>query len=98
MYVGTPTKPVITVLPGQHMELTDNNSTLLMKCLSYNINFNFKWEKKHNKLPARAQGVNSQQLTIVKLNPKDSGEYRCIVRNSTGKLASDYLLVTIKGL
>ena len=80
------------------MELTDNNSTLLMKCLSYKINFDFKWEKKNNKLPIRAQGVNSQQLTIINLNPKDSGEYRCIVSNSTGILASDYLLVTIKGL
>lgn len=80
------------------MELTDNNSTLLMKCLSYKINFDFKWEKKNNKLPVRAQGVNSQQLTIINLNPKDSGEYRCIVSNSTGILASDYLLVTIKGL
>ena len=80
------------------MELTDNNSTLLMKCLSYKINFDFKWEKKNNKLPIRAQGMNSQQLTIINLNPKDSGEYRCIVSNSTGILASDYLLVTIKGL
>ena len=69
-----------------------------MKCLSYKINFDFKWEKKNNKLPIRAQGVNSQQLTIINLNPKDSGEYRCIVSNSTGILASDYLLVTIKGL
>ena len=86
------------MLPGQYMELTDNNSTLLMKCLSHNINFNFKWEKKRSKLPARAQGVSSQQLTIIKLNPKDSGEYRCIVSNSTGMLASDYLLVSIKGL
>ena len=98
MHVGMPTKPTVTVLPTQQIELTDNNSTLLMKCLSYNVNFNFKWEKKNSWLPSRAQGVNSEQLIITELNPNDSGQYRCIVSNSTGKIASDYSLVTIRGL
>ena len=99
LIVGTPTKPTIVVLPGQQIELTVNNFTLLMKCLLYNmINVNFKWEKKNSKLPSTAQGVYSDQLTTTKLSPKDSGEYRCIVSNSTGMIASDYSLVTIKGL
>ena len=97
MYVGTPAKPTVTVLPGQQIELTNDNSTLLLKCL-YNINFNYKWEKKNDRLPSRAQGVNTEELIITKLSPKDSGEYRCIVSNSTGMIASEYLLVIIKGL
>ena len=99
MYVGTPIKPTVVVLPGQKIELTINNFTLLMKCLLYKmVNLNFTWEKKNNKLPSTAQGVYSDQLTITKLSPKDSGEYRCVVSNSTGMIASDYSLVTIRGL
>ena len=92
------TKPTVTAIPGQQIQLTDNNSTLLLKCSSYNINFNYKWEKKNNRPPSRAQGVNTKVLIVTELNPKDSGEYRCIVSNSTGTIASDYLVVTIKGL
>lgn len=98
MYVGMVTKPTVTAIPGQQIQLTDNNSTLLLKCSSYNINFTYKWEKKNNRLPSRAKGVNTEVLIITKLSPKDSGEYRCIVSNSTGIIASDYLAVTIKGL
>ena len=87
------------VLPGQQIELTVNNLTLLMKCLSHNIaNANFKWEKKDSRLPLKTEGVYSERLTITELSPEDSGEYRCIVSNSTGMMTSDYLLVTIKGL
>ena len=93
-------KPTVTALPSQNMELTNNNSTLVLMCSlpENNINFNFRWEKKHKRLPLRAHGVNSQQLTITKLNTKDSGEYRCIVSNSAGIIASDYSVITIKGL
>ena len=97
-YVGMPMKPTVTALPGQLIELTDSNSTLLMRCSSYNINFNYKWEKKNDRLPLRAQGVNTEELIIIGLSPNDSGEYRCIVSNSTGIITSDYLLITIKGL
>ena len=97
--LGAPIKPTVAVIPGQQIELTVNNFTLLMKCLLYDMtNLTFKWEKKNSKLPSTAQGVSSDQLTITKLSPKDSGEYRCIVNNSTGIISSNYSLVTIKGL
>ena len=87
------------MIPGQQIELTVNNFTLLMKCLSYNMtNLTFKWERKNSELPPTAQGVLSDQLIITQLSPKDSGEYKCTASNSTGMIASDYSLVTIKGL
>jgi len=97
-YTGPPLKPTVDMLPGQKIELTVNNFTMFMRCLSYNLNFNYTWEKKNEKLPLNVQGVNSQQLTITNLKPEDSGKYRCIMSNSTGKIASDYLLLTVKGL
>ena len=74
------------VLPGQQIELTVNNFTLLMKCLSHYMNFDYKWEKKNSKLPLKVQGINS-------LQPKDSGEYHCIMSNSTKTITSSYSLV-----
>ena len=97
-HLAKPSRPKVTVLASQPIQLTVNDRNLLMKCLPYNVNFNYNWERKNAKLPSTAQGVNSEQLAIPYLKPKDSGEYRCIMSNSTGMIASDYESVTIKGL
>ena len=73
-----------------------NNYNLTMKCLSSMSNFNYKWIKRNNVLPSRAQGVNTSQLTIVNLKPEDSGDYQCVMSNSTGTISSD-LSVNITG-
>ena len=86
------------MLASQPIQLTVNDRKLLMNCLPYDVKFNYKWERKNTKLPSTAHGVNSQQLTITNLKPKDSGEYRCIMSNSTGMIASDYASVIIEGL
>ena len=86
------------MLASQPIQLTVNNRKLLMNCLPYDANFNYMWERKNTKLPSSARGINSEQLRITNLKPKDSGEYRCIMSNSTGMIASDYASVTIEGL
>ena len=56
-----------------------------------------QWIKKDDGLPSRAQGVNSQYLTIVNLKPKDSGDYQCVVSNRMGKTNSEFSTVKIIG-
>ena len=79
------------------VNLSVNNYNLTMKCLSNNNNFNYKWIKKNDVLPSRAQGVNSPQLTIVNLKPKDSGDYQCVMSNNTGTISSNFSTVSIRG-
>ena len=84
--------------PGQFVNLTVNNFILLMKCTFYASGFEYKWEKRNERNIPRAHSINSKQITITDLKPEDSGEYRCILSNSTGVIMSDYTLLTIKGL
>ena len=79
------------------VNLSVNNYNLTMKCLPNNNNFNYKWIKKNDVLPSRTQGVNSPQLTIVNLKPKDSGDYQCVMSNSTGTISSNFSTVSIRG-
>ena len=79
------------------VNLTVNNYNLTMKCLSNMNNFNYKWIKKNDVLPSRAQGVNSSQLTIVNLKPEDSGDYQCVMINNTGTINSKFYTVNIIG-
>ena len=61
----------------------------------YNEDFGYQWEKENKTVYLNA---NSYQLNITDLKVEDAGEYRCAMSNSTGKIFSDYLLITIKGL
>jgi len=93
-----PLKPVIEMIPGKLIKLTTNNFRLSMKCVPYDNDFEYKWEKKDEKDIPRSQGTNSRNLFITDLKPEDSGEYRCRMSNSTGVIFSDYSLLTVKGL
>ena len=79
------------------VKLTVNDYMLTMKCLPNLNNFNYKWLRKNNALPSRAQGMNTPQLTIVKLRPKDSGDYQCVMSNSTGTISSNFSTINITG-
>ena len=77
--------------------LTVNNYSLTMKCLLDKNNFNYKWIKRNDVLPSRAQGVDTSQLIIVNLKPEDSGDYQCIMSNSTGTISSNFSTVNVRG-
>ena len=96
MYVGQPLQPVVVIMPSV-VNLTINNYILTIKCLPNKNNFNYKWIKKNDVLPSRAQGVNTSQMTIVKLRPKDSGEYQCVISNSTGTISSNFSTLHVQG-
>ena len=68
-----------------------------MKCLSSMSNLNYKWIKRNDVLPSRSQGVNTSQLTIVNLKPEDSGDYQCVMSNSTGTISSNFSAIKIRG-
>lgn len=98
VYTGLPSKPLLVVPSGQLINLTANDVNFSMQCGAYNKDFDYQWEKKDGEFHLRAQGVNSHQLSIINIQPDDSGEYRCAMSNSTGKILSDYFLITIKGV
>ena len=79
------------------VNLIVNNYILTIKCLPSDNNFDYKWIKKNDVLPSRAQGTNTSHLTIVDLKPEDSGDYQCIMSNNTGKVSSDFSAVKVEG-
>ena len=89
-----PPSPLV-VLTDAVVNLTVNNYILTMKCSPDKENFNYKWIKKNEVLPSRAWGANTSQLTIVNLKPEDSGDYRCVMSNSTGSIRSNFTSVHV---
>ena len=95
MYSG-PLSPLV-IMTDPVVNLTVNDYNLTMKCLPSNNNFNYKWIKKNDVLPSRAQGANTSHLTIVNLTPEDSGDYQCVMSNNTGTIRSNFVAVIVKG-
>ena len=89
--------PIIMVIPGPVVNLTVNDYNLTMKCLPDKNNFNYKWIKKNDVLPLRAQGVNTSNISIVNLTPEDSGDYQCVMSNRTGTISSNFSTINITG-
>ena len=97
-YVNILDPPLPPVVITDHVvSLTVNNFNLTMKCLPHKEDFIYKWIKKNDVLPSRTQGVNTSQLTIVNLIPEDSGDYQCVMSNSTGTISSNFAAVNITG-
>ena len=95
IFLDPPLPPVVMTIHA--VNLTINNYNLTMKCLPHKNYFNYKWIRKNKILPSRVQGVNTSQLTIVNLKPEDSGDYQCVMSNSTGTISSNYSTVSITG-
>ena len=89
--------PPTVKMPQSIVYLKNNTYTMSMSCIPYEKNFNYLWERKNDNLPFRSQGVYSSELTIINLRPEDTGEYRCIVSNATGRVASSYSKLIIIG-
>ena len=97
LYNLEPPMPRPIVMTESVVNLTVNDYILVMKCLPNRNNFNYIWTKKNDDLPSRARGISSSQLTINNLNPKDSGDYRCVMSNRTGNISSKFTTVYIEG-
>lgn len=98
---------VIYMITGKFIPPTVNmsQSQVYLKSITYNLSigcvphdegFNYVWERKNNDLVPRAHGIYSSELTIVNLQPEDSGEYRCIISNATGTMASSYSKLIVR--
>jgi len=68
-----------------------------MKCIPDLVDHQYEWRKRNASFSTRFQGIFSSQMTIFNVLPEDSGEYKCIISNSTGKISSNYSTLTVKG-
>ena len=58
----------------------------------------YYWERQHGSLPLDATGINTSNLTIVNLQLKDAGNYRCIAVNGSGSTESKYVTLSLAGM
>ena len=82
----------------QVVNLETNNYNVSLSCET-DSRFVVTWEKENGNIAHdRANGINSNILTLINLHPEDAGNYRCMVEDSFyGNCISDYATITING-
>ena len=94
IFLDPPIQPTVNTSSIMPVYLTINNYNLSLVCVTVDIpNSGYKWEKAGKQM----EGENSSLMTIKNLKPEDSGDYQCIVSNSTGEIKSRYKKVEAKG-
>lgn len=80
----------------KYVGLKSNFTNISLSCEADGASF-YSWERKIDSIPSSAVGVNTNILTLVNLQLKDAGEYRCVATNGSGSTESDYATITIQG-
>ena len=83
--------------PSSSINLTINKFNLSIYCYPEESGYDYEWERQNGELPSRVQGTNSSLLVIYNLRAEDAGEYRCTLSNSTGRISSMYMMLTVEG-
>ena len=87
--------PVIDSHPiEQEKCISNDDESLTLECKARGAKL-YQWERKEGEMPSNVDGVDSNILTINKLQLKSAGSYRCKVINGDVVIFSEYAKITI---
>ena len=79
----------------------DKNIQLYSNCTNHTLTCNaigassYIWERQNGSIPNDSTGVNTNNLTLVNLQPEDAGNYRCVAKSAGKNVSSNYATITI---
>ena len=78
------------------IQLYSNFTNHTLTCEAYGAS-SYNWERQNDDIPSDSTGVNTNTLTLINLQPEDTGNYRCVATNASGSSFSNYANLTING-
>ena len=82
---------------NQTVELSTNNRNISLSCMANNT-LSYIWDRQNGGIPSGAIGKYNNILILINVQPKDSGNYRCVATNNYGAKVSDYATIIIIGI
>ena len=88
-------RPVIIQQPvDKTVTLLSNYTNVSLSCEADGA-LSYKWEKQNGVISSDSTGVNTNTLTLINLQPKDTGNYQCVATGASGSSKSNYAAVII---
>ena len=82
---------------GQIVSLKSNFTNISLTCEAKGAS-TYRWERQYDSIPSGAIGVNTNALTLINLQLKDAGQYRCVAINASGSTESNYAVLFLRGM
>ena len=92
---GTP--PIITQHPlNMTIDLVNNSTDVSLTCKADKAS-SYIWERQTGVIPSDSTGINTNTLTLINIQPEDTGSYRCVAANASGSSEFHYASIAING-
>ena len=78
------------------VDLKSNFINITLTCKADGAS-SYYWERQYDDIPSSAIGVNTSSLTLINLQLRDAGQYRCVATNNSGNTKSDYAVLIVRG-
>ena len=95
--LGNVDPPTISRHPTNMTVKLENSTTMVSLRCEANGATSYNWERQSGSIPSRATWINTNTLTIINLQIKDAGYYRCVAINNNGQRYSKYCRIIING-
>ena len=82
---------------SQVVWLRSNFTNITLTCKADETS-SYYWERQYDDIPSSAIGVNTSSLTLINLQLRDAGQYRCVATNNSGTTVSDYAVLILRGM
>ena len=81
---------------SQVVGLNSNFTNISLTCEAEGAS-TYRWERQYVSISSNSIGVNTNTLTLINVQLKDAGQYRCVATNSSGTTKSDYAVLILRG-
>ena len=80
------------------IRINNDSTSVAFVCIA-NGSRSYFWQRDNgNDIPSNAEGIQSNNLVLHNILPRDNGRYRCVAVNKHGSNNSRYAMLTVEGM
>ena len=80
------------------IRINNDSTSVAFVCIA-NGSRSYFWQRDDgNSIPSDAEGIESNNIVLQSILPRDSGRYQCVAVNKHGRNYSRYAMLTVEGM
>ena len=98
LYVVLPQIQGVYLHPtNKFFNITNDTTSVAFTCVAHGAS-SYIWKRSNGSISTTAEGINSSHLFLHNISINDSDDYWCVAENRNGKVSSDNITLTVRGI